>query len=200
MVFTKLLLEKTLAIRPCNCKAVSEPLLPKVARCNTSSPIALYRKVCRPCFKALWVKPDFHSRFSLVPSEMFRIGHAQNVETNRTGRKISFALFAFEVQTLQFCEIFLQRNQSDFFLESPGHFTRIEKISQNGRPTALTGLREDRPQYLLKTRIIERHTFRLRQFFAGILRKWRLIFLPRYFSLTKNSVSDRRKAWMEIRL
>ena len=33
MVFTKLLLEIALAIRPCNCQAASEPLLPKVARC-----------------------------------------------------------------------------------------------------------------------------------------------------------------------
>ena len=92
-----------------------------------------------------------------------------------------------------FCEIFFQRNQSDFFLESCGHFTRIEKFAQNGRPTALSGLREDRPQYILKTKIIERQTFPLRQFFAGTLRKWRLIFLPRYFSPTKNSVSDRRE-------
>ena len=33
MVFTKLLLENALAIRPCNCEAVSELLLPKVAHC-----------------------------------------------------------------------------------------------------------------------------------------------------------------------
>ena len=33
MVFTKLLLENALAVRPCNCEAVLEPLLPKVARC-----------------------------------------------------------------------------------------------------------------------------------------------------------------------
>ena len=33
MVFTKLLLENSLAIRPCNWEAASEPLLPKVARC-----------------------------------------------------------------------------------------------------------------------------------------------------------------------
>ena len=33
MVFTKLLLENALAIRPCNCEAASEPLLPRVARC-----------------------------------------------------------------------------------------------------------------------------------------------------------------------
>ena len=33
MVFTKLFLENALGIRPCNCDAASEPLLPKVARC-----------------------------------------------------------------------------------------------------------------------------------------------------------------------
>ena len=32
MVFTELLLENALAIRPCNCEVASEPLLPKVAR------------------------------------------------------------------------------------------------------------------------------------------------------------------------
>ena len=140
------------------------------------------------------IKPDFHSCFSLVASEIFRMGHAQSGETNRMGRKISFALFAFEVQIFQLLRNFLQRNQSDFFLESRGHFTRIKKLLQNGRPTTLLGLREDRPQCSLKTRIIELHTSsRLRQFFAGTLRKWRLIFLLIYFSLTKNSISDRRK-------
>ena len=33
IVFTKLFLENALAIRPCNCEAASEPLLPKVAHC-----------------------------------------------------------------------------------------------------------------------------------------------------------------------
>ena len=33
MVFTKLLLENALAIRPSHWEAASEPLLPKVARC-----------------------------------------------------------------------------------------------------------------------------------------------------------------------
>ena len=140
------------------------------------------------------IKPDFHSRFSLVASEIFRMGHAQSRDTNRIGRKISFALFAFEVQIFQLLRSFLHRNQSDFFLESHGHFTRIKKFLQNGRPTALSGLREDRPQYSLKTRIIELQTsFHLQRFFAGTLRKWRLIFLPRYFSSMKNSVRDRRK-------
>ena len=86
-----------------------------------------------------------------------------------------------------FFEIFLQRNQSDFFSESHGHFTRIKKFLQYGRPTALSSLREDRPQYILKTRIIQLQiSFCFRQFFRWNSKKVELIFLPRYFSLTTN--------------
>ena len=50
----------------------------------------------------LWsMKPHFHSRFSLLASEIFRMGHAQSGETNRTGGKIPFALWAFEVRIFQ---------------------------------------------------------------------------------------------------
>ena len=140
------------------------------------------------------LKIDSHLHVLLVASEFFCVGHVQSGETNRSVRKIFFALFTFEVEYFNFFEIFLQRNQSDFFLESRGHFTKIEKFPQNGRPTALSGLREDRPQYILKTRIIEiQASFRLIRYFAKTLRKWGLIFLPRYFSLTKNNVSDRKK-------
>ena len=51
MVFTKLLLENALAIRPCNCEVVLEPFLPKVARCI---PVLSSRYMGRPCFEALW--------------------------------------------------------------------------------------------------------------------------------------------------
>ena len=40
MVFPKLFLENALAVRPCNCEAVSEPLLPKVARRYTNLSVA----------------------------------------------------------------------------------------------------------------------------------------------------------------
>ena len=36
------------------------------------------------------LKPDFHSRFSLVDSDNFLMGDAQSGETNRTGRKNIF--------------------------------------------------------------------------------------------------------------
>ena len=39
MVFTKLLLENALAIRPCHWEAASEPLLPKAARCISVLPL-----------------------------------------------------------------------------------------------------------------------------------------------------------------
>ena len=61
--------------------------------------------------------------------------------------KKSLALFGFEVQIFQ-------QNLSDFC----GHFTRMKKFSQNGHPTALSGLREDRPQYNLKIKIIKLQT------------------------------------------
>ena len=53
------------------------------------------------------LKPDFHSRFSLVANEILRMGHAQSGETNRTGRKMSFVLFAFEIQIFQLPRNFL---------------------------------------------------------------------------------------------
>ena len=53
----------------------------------------------------------------------------------------TFALFAFEVQMFQ-----LLRNQSDFFTESHGRtFHEDQNFLQNGRPTALSGAREERP-------------------------------------------------------
>ena len=52
---------------------------------NLESAEFAYDKHGKPILHSL--KPDFHSRFSLVASEIFRKGHAQNGETNRTGRK-----------------------------------------------------------------------------------------------------------------
>ena len=120
-------------------------------------------------------------------------------ERNRTKKYLSLCSH-LKFKYFNFCEIFLQQNQSDFFWVT-WTFHEDKKFWQNGRHTALSDLREDRPQYIVKTRITELQiSFRLRQFFAGTLIKWRLIFLPRYFSLTKDSVNDRRKMWMEIRL
>ena len=130
--------------------------------------------------------------FCLSPAKFFAWDMCRVVKRIEQDEKYLSLCQHLKFQYFNLCEIFLQRNQSDFFFESRGHFTRFEKFSQNGRPTALSGPREDRPQYILKTRIIERQTFRLRQCFDETLRKWRLIFLLSYFSPTKNSVSDRR--------
>ena len=136
------------------------------------------------------LKPDFTRAFCLSPAKIFVCSMG---ETNGAGRKISFALFAFEVQIFQLLRNFLTAKPIRL-LELRGHYTRINKSLQNGRPTALRGLRKDRPRYILRTRTIEFQTsFRLLHFFAGTLRKWRLICLPRNFSLTKNCVSDGRK-------
>ena len=71
------------------------------------------------------LKSDFYSHPSSVTSEIVRTGPAQICETNRIG---SFALFAFEVQIFQLCEIFLQQNHSDFYLNSLGVFTAIKNF------------------------------------------------------------------------
>ena len=83
------------------------------------------------------LKPDFHSRFSLVASEILRMGHAQSGETNRKGRKKYLSLCShLKFKYFNFCEIFLQRNESDFFLESRGHFT-TSSIGVEGTRTFL---------------------------------------------------------------
>ena len=90
------------------------------------------------------LKRDFHSPFSLVASEIFRMGRV--VKRIEQDEKILSLCSHLKFKYFKFCEIFSQRNQSDLFLESRGHFTRIKKFSQNGRSTALSGLKEDRPK------------------------------------------------------
>ena len=56
MVFTKLLLENALTIRPCNCEAASEPLLPKVARCI---PVLPSRYIAKGAARVLKCSAEF---------------------------------------------------------------------------------------------------------------------------------------------
>ena len=51
MVFTKLLLENALAIRPCHWEAASEPFLPKIARCIPVLPSRYIGKCAARVFK-----------------------------------------------------------------------------------------------------------------------------------------------------
>ena len=62
MVFTKLLLENALAIRPCNCEAASEPLLHKVARCIPVLPSRYIGK----CADRFLIRPAFYQRITAV--------------------------------------------------------------------------------------------------------------------------------------
>ena len=55
----------------------------------------------------VFIKPDFHSRFSLVASENFRMRHAQSGETNKTGRKNIFRSVRIQVQIFQLLRNFL---------------------------------------------------------------------------------------------
>ena len=62
MVFTKLLLENALAIRPCSCEAASEQLLPKVARCI---PVLPLRHIGKCAVRVL--KRSDHTKTHAVP-------------------------------------------------------------------------------------------------------------------------------------
>ena len=138
------------------------------------------------------LKPDFHSRFSLVASEIFAWDMRRVVKRIEQDKKIfpSVRISSSNISTsAKFPHS--ETNQTSF-LSHADILRGSKKFSQNGRPTALSGLREDRPQNILKTRIIELQTsYRLRQFFAGTLRKWRLIFPPKYFFSNENNISDR---------
>ena len=105
------------------------------------------------------LKPDFNSPSSFVTRTSFawdmrRVVKPIEEDEKNIFRSVRIGKFKY----FNYCEIFLQRNLSDFFLEPRGHYIRIEKFLQNGRPTALLFLREDIPQYFLKTRISELQT------------------------------------------
>ena len=134
----------------------------------------------------LWPKKNYRS-LSLISTNMFHWSPANffvwdmRRVVKRTDidqdEKVSSALFAFEVQIFQLLRNFLTVKPIRLLYWVMWRFHENRKISQNGHPTAFSGLREDRPHYILKTRIIElQASFFLRQFFSGTLRKWRLIF------------------------
>ena len=50
--------------------------------------IVSFRLMCS--YAREFIKPDFHSHFSLVANEILRIENAQSGETNRIGRKNIF--------------------------------------------------------------------------------------------------------------
>ena len=52
---------------------------------------------------------------STVASKIFRIGHVQIDKTNSIGRKNIFHSVHLKFKYFNFCEIFFQGNQSDFF-------------------------------------------------------------------------------------
>ena len=140
--------------------------------------------------------------------------YAQSGETNRTGRKNIFRSVHFEVQIFQLLRNFLTAKPIKLLSWVTWTFHEDQKIFKKWPPTALSGQKEDRPcthNILLKKELLSFglvfacDSFSLAYAVDPIVqsktvRKWRLIFLPRYFSLTKNSFSDKRRVWMEIRL
>ena len=82
------------------------------------------------------------------------MGHAQSGETILKERKKDLSLcLQLKLKYFNFCEIFLQQNQSYFLVKSLGHVTKIKNVLQNGRPTALSGLKKTGISIILKTRI-----------------------------------------------
>ena len=82
MICIKLLLENPLSIRPCNCEAASEPLLPKVARCIPVLP-SRYIGSAPQCFKALWFNSIRSGLFSRSPGSDSLTGQKFKVKINR---------------------------------------------------------------------------------------------------------------------
>ena len=58
------------------------------------------------------IEPDFHSRFSLVVSDIFRMERAQCVPTTESEDKVSFVVFEVEVEKFQLLR------KSEFVLET----------------------------------------------------------------------------------
>ena len=131
--------------------------------------------------------------FRLSPAKFFSWDMCRVVKRIELVENISFALFTFEVQTFQLRRNFLTAKPIRLLSLVTWTFHKDQNIFTKWPPHSFIRPKRKRPQYILKTRIIELETsFRLRQFFAATVTKWRLVFLPKCFSLTKNIVSDRR--------
>ena len=110
------------------------------------------------------VKPDFHSGFSLVTSEVFARDIRRVVKPIKQDEKnLSLSLY-LRFKYFNFCKCsYSETNQTSLIILCvTWAFYKDQKILQNDCPTALSGPREERPQYIPKTRIIELQTsFRL---------------------------------------
>ena len=81
------------------------------------------------------LKPDFHSHFSRVAGNFFALGMHKLVKPLESDENYLLLCSHLKFKYFDFCEIFLQRNQSDFFVKSRGAITVTKKILQNGRLT-----------------------------------------------------------------
>ena len=91
MVFTKLLLENALAIRPCNCEGASQPLLPKVARCI---PVLPSRYIGKCAARVL--KRSDENLVNAINSKYYEISELRNVYNSKS----SFRLFHSNLRSL----------------------------------------------------------------------------------------------------
>ena len=133
MVFTKLLLESALVIRLCNCEAASEPLLPKVARCIPVLPSHSIGKCAARVLKS-----------------------SEPIEQDE---KMSFALFAFEVEIFQLLWNFLTAKPIRLLSWVTWTLHEYQNIFTKWLPHTFMRPKSDRPQYILKTRTSEQFSF-----------------------------------------
>ena len=103
--------------------------------------------------------------FRLSPGKVFTWDMFRVVKPKEQDEKNLSHCLHLKFKCYNFCEIFWKRNQSDFFFESRGHFTKIKKFYKMA-----VLLHDQVPEntdfsIILKTRINELQTsFRLRQF------------------------------------
>ena len=91
--------------------------------------------------------------FRLSPAKFFAWDMRRVVK--RIEQEISFARFAFEVQIFQLLRNFLTAKPIRLLSLATWTFHQDQNFSQKGRLATLSSLREDRPQYILKTRILD---------------------------------------------
>ena len=72
--------------------------------------------------------------FRLLPGKSLSWDMHRVVKRIEQDEKASSLCSHLKLKYFNFCEIFLQRNQSDFFLEPRGHFTKIKNFHKMAAP------------------------------------------------------------------
>ena len=121
-------------------------------------------------FSKWGIEPGFRLPLLLVAGKIFMHGTCAKW-SNEYSRTKNYLLLCshLKFRYFNFCDVFSQRSQSNSFLSQLDISRRSKdkkKTSQNGRPTALVGLRED---IFLNKNYRAFTSFHLRRFFPGTL-------------------------------